>query len=104
MITSERDYIIWVLSDCAGEQFKEPRRGLKESEFSKRCYQEWALQKVLDYIRDPKYPPMESLKRLRKKLAKSKPTNKGPERVRSELLEMLDWAIDILTAMKGDWS
>ena len=101
MITSERDYIIWVLSECAGEQFKEPRRGLKESEFLKRCYQEWALQKVLDYIRDPNYPPMESLERVHKKLMRSKPKNEGPARFRFELLEMIDWAIDILEAMKG---
>ena len=101
MVMGQRDYIYWVLLCTGGEQFNEPRPGMREKQFLKRSYQQWALEEVTNRIRNSRYLPEPTLKAMRRELESGKAVGENAVRSRMELIEMIDWALDIINALKG---
>ena len=94
-------YLIRTLIDAADEMYREPRFGLSSSEFEERSTRKWAVNTVIEKVFESSNPTYE-LGRLQRMIRKYQANTKEKAFIFSILDDTIDWATDIINAMKGD--
>lgn len=94
-------YIIRTLIDVADETYREPRLGLDSKEFEERSTRKWAVNTVIETVYESN-DPIYALGRLQRMIRKYKPNTKEKAFIFSILDNTIDWAMDIINAMKGE--